>query len=778
MTESAAASADAARQRRADSLRPDASLRRVEQRPALICCSPEAGAELFERVDMNGNGGLSLVEIDQAIVDGTIGAALGDSDTLTQPDFAKPVIMRACKAAEVSHDGFIQRAEFMKLLAYLVYFHATYEAFDEIGTDHDRRLTLAEFSSGCARIGLELSSAEAAAEFSRIDTDAGGFVLFGEFCKWAARRHCDSAPVEEQQEAKGASAHPSISADGEDSVHTAQTEETLEHAAGNADIELSAAEQEEIRHKIYSTLLRQAGLNDGDGQPAVSDDPSTKSKAEMLEAHIDLAEACRVQRSWSAAAEAYEEALVIAQSADVALAPEDIAELHNRRGMVLHQFGDDEGAVAAYTAGIAAAAASPRATLYCHRGLSCSRIGQLAAAEKDLRRAVELGGATPDERAVAELAEVSRARRAGVNPASTPTGTAASPNGGSSSNRYSKRRSPTIELPHGITPPAKGSPDSSTAMPASARPSSYGSASKVSPRIRTRVSAQEARTKAQICAATGQSVMPAARGVRLLQEISSIASSFDDVELKALAKAALSEREEATGKWRRELARLRQQSKRQREEIDELKKSKEASVAEAAEAKRQRDERVEAVRSNSEKLLREGRAKQHAAARKRIAEANLNHSAILATALASFRQLVTDVTQEFANATDGSDEYSAAGAGIAMRDELLSRFDLLAAGVEGAVSEQQASLALSPGQATSPGVRESGAPKSSNGSSGAGSVSPVARGDRKDGGSGSAATAVARAKVWHNDSIIGGSQTGLGIYSSDKKLGRPSPSTA
>eukprot|EP01043_Picozoa_sp_COSAG02_P093628 COSAG02_NODE_30130_length_556_cov_1.757112_1_plen_44_part_10 len=40
------------------------------------------------------------------------------------PDFDhKPALMRAYHAADVSHDGFIERSEFKNLLKYLVYFN-------------------------------------------------------------------------------------------------------------------------------------------------------------------------------------------------------------------------------------------------------------------------------------------------------------------------------------------------------------------------------------------------------------------------------------------------------------------------------------------------------------------------------------------------------------------------------------------------------------------------------------------------------------------------------
>lgn len=704
--------------------------------------------ELFRRFDFNGNGMLSLAEIDKAVVE-------------LWPQFDhKRALMRAYKAADRDDDGFIKRREFRLLLKYIMYFDEMWAKFDEIDRDHDHRLTPAEFEQGCATMGIRLTRSSAAAEFAAMDENGGGFILFDEFCHWCARRQV-------HVESEGLTAEECETLGGPTDGNSMTGESDA------PDIELSAAEQEEIRHKIYATLLAPAAsLNESTVQARSSAKPAELTMAETgLKGFLDDAEACRVKGSWRAAAESYGQALGIAQRDDVAIDRADVAELHNRRGMVLHQLGDDESAVAAYTAGIDAAASSPRATLYCHRGLSRSRLGQLAAAEKDLRRAVELGGAAPNHRAVAELAEVSRARRSGMDlHAKSPPGAST----GGTRDGDSKRRGADLELPHDITPITNGSPDSQHSSFTSPR-SALGSkghkklSPKAAPRVRTRVSAQEARTKARVCAATGQSILPAGRGVRLLQEISSIATSYDDIELKALAKAALSEREEATAKWQRELTRLRQQSKRQRQDMDELRKSKDASVAEAAAARRQSDERVEAVRRHCDKMLREGRAKQQAAVRKRVDEVNLNCQQVLSTALASFRQLVNNVTNEVANAAGGTS--SPAGTGLTIRNELLSRFDILASGIDAAFSEQQGSTEFLRSQASSPVYSETEV----LGTSRSRSVSPIGRSiAHKSGGTEHAAIAT----VWHNDSIIGGSQTGLGIYSSDKQPSRPSPSKA
>jgi hypothetical protein len=60
--------------------------------------------ELFARFDANGNGGLSLAEVDKAVLE-------------LYPEFNnKPALLRAHSAADVSGDGFIGRCEFRLLL--------------------------------------------------------------------------------------------------------------------------------------------------------------------------------------------------------------------------------------------------------------------------------------------------------------------------------------------------------------------------------------------------------------------------------------------------------------------------------------------------------------------------------------------------------------------------------------------------------------------------------------------------------------------------------------
>eukprot|EP01048_Picozoa_sp_COSAG05_P006558 COSAG05_NODE_433_length_9859_cov_4.471004_1_plen_279_part_00 len=130
---------------------------------------------LFSQMDYNGNGGLSLAEIDKACVE-------------IWPHFNhKKALMRAYKSADRSDDGYIMRRQFKELLHYIAYFTELWDKFESIDRDGDHRLSLEEFMMGSAAVGHPLSHPEARAEFAKMDDNGGGLVLFDEFCRWCVR---------------------------------------------------------------------------------------------------------------------------------------------------------------------------------------------------------------------------------------------------------------------------------------------------------------------------------------------------------------------------------------------------------------------------------------------------------------------------------------------------------------------------------------------------------------------------------------------------------------
>jgi Ca2+-binding EF-hand superfamily protein len=162
---------------------------------ALARLGASARRSAFNQWDVNGNGGLSLAEIDKAMVAG-------------YPEYDnKPALMRAYKAADQDGNGFITRREFKKLLHFIGYFTDLWDTFEGMDKEGDRRLTLAEFAAASARVGHEASAAELSRDFGRLDRSGVGAVLFEDFCGWCAHRHVGTDFADSDEEDGGRTAH-------------------------------------------------------------------------------------------------------------------------------------------------------------------------------------------------------------------------------------------------------------------------------------------------------------------------------------------------------------------------------------------------------------------------------------------------------------------------------------------------------------------------------------------------------------------------------------------
>ncbi|CAG8694859.1 1567_t:CDS:2, partial [Cetraspora pellucida] len=132
--------------------------------------SAEQVNEAFKKFDNNDNGILSLAEIDKAVI-------------YLYPQFSdkKPVLMRAYKSADASKDGFIERDEFPRLIELLYNYNELYDLFQQLDQDKDKRINFEEFKKGYKLMGIHrLSNDEIKAEFDKIDTNHGGYILFEE----------------------------------------------------------------------------------------------------------------------------------------------------------------------------------------------------------------------------------------------------------------------------------------------------------------------------------------------------------------------------------------------------------------------------------------------------------------------------------------------------------------------------------------------------------------------------------------------------------------------
>ncbi|KAL3686935.1 hypothetical protein R1sor_013244 [Riccia sorocarpa] len=155
-----------------------------------------ARSKLFKQFDPNGNGYLSLSEVDKGIRD-----VLGLEELFE----AKPAIIRAFNAAKSAGksksklgDDFVERSEFRLILLYLRQYFELFEMFETVDTSNDRKISREEFDSGLDKLknwGLTVSDPEAS--FNQIDTNQGGSILFAEFADWALKSKIDFEDLDE-----------------------------------------------------------------------------------------------------------------------------------------------------------------------------------------------------------------------------------------------------------------------------------------------------------------------------------------------------------------------------------------------------------------------------------------------------------------------------------------------------------------------------------------------------------------------------------------------------
>eukprot|EP00759_Apiculatamorpha_spiralis_P020182 PhF_6_TR25661/c0_g1_i1/m.36132 len=137
--------------------------------------------KLFQRLDDNNSGSLSLAELDKAVV--SLWPKLNN----------KPAIMRAYKLCDEDNSGWITFVEFPKFLKYLVVYNRLWLKFKRINTAGDRRVTFEELKAGSKYLGLgAIKEKELREIFDSIDTNGGGYILFDEFCMWMGKRIGDA----------------------------------------------------------------------------------------------------------------------------------------------------------------------------------------------------------------------------------------------------------------------------------------------------------------------------------------------------------------------------------------------------------------------------------------------------------------------------------------------------------------------------------------------------------------------------------------------------------
>ena len=146
--------------------------------------------EMWNVLDVNGNGYVSLAELDKFL-----------NESMGNPDLfdSKPVIIRAYKAARykvktknLHGASYIERCEFRLTLLYLRQYFEYYQAFQRVDKNFDDRISLIEFVDAQEEIEKWVGKIDdPEATFAYIDTNGGGMILFNEFCRWATKRSLD-----------------------------------------------------------------------------------------------------------------------------------------------------------------------------------------------------------------------------------------------------------------------------------------------------------------------------------------------------------------------------------------------------------------------------------------------------------------------------------------------------------------------------------------------------------------------------------------------------------
>ena len=156
-----------------------------------------ARRQMFSAFDPNGNGYLSLAEVDKGVRD-----VLGSSANF---DVMEPAIQRAFQAAKGTVDTesklgaeFVEKSEFFLLLVYLKRYFELFVMFNCLDTGHDKRVDIYEFTAAIPKLdkwGVFVD--DPATEFARVDTNGSGQITFAEFCDWATTQHLATFEREE-----------------------------------------------------------------------------------------------------------------------------------------------------------------------------------------------------------------------------------------------------------------------------------------------------------------------------------------------------------------------------------------------------------------------------------------------------------------------------------------------------------------------------------------------------------------------------------------------------
>ena len=147
---------------------------------------------MWEGMDVNGNGFLSLAEVTKGVRDVIAVDELFDAVPAINRSFHHS--KNVASGPSEHGDDYIEFREFRLFLQTLRQFFEYYQAFDRIDTGDDDRISKEEFTSDSFKSVLEkwvgpIENLEE--EFDNIDENGGGQILFNEFVDWALAKDLD-----------------------------------------------------------------------------------------------------------------------------------------------------------------------------------------------------------------------------------------------------------------------------------------------------------------------------------------------------------------------------------------------------------------------------------------------------------------------------------------------------------------------------------------------------------------------------------------------------------
>ena len=133
---------------------------------------------MFEEIDRNGDGKLTMPEVEKAII----------QRKAQFKDMKPTVVMRAFQKADTDNDGIIRRDEFFTFVRFITYFQNLSKVFDALDTDKNRRLNQQEFVRAAQVLQID---GDPETVFREMDENKGGYIVFDEFCIWMAEKRYD-----------------------------------------------------------------------------------------------------------------------------------------------------------------------------------------------------------------------------------------------------------------------------------------------------------------------------------------------------------------------------------------------------------------------------------------------------------------------------------------------------------------------------------------------------------------------------------------------------------